>query len=90
MNTLLWIFLVTPWSLVGLLAWKLLHKTKIYGKVWLVTEKYLEDFDWSKQREDAVSLIIVRQTDIKEGELRDQVDANQSSGVDGRRRESHP
>ena len=74
MNTLLWIFLVTPWSLVAFLMWKLLHKTRVYGKFWIVTERYLDAFDYTKG--DGTQLIVVKQS---QGETDEQLDAEPGS-----------
>lgn len=61
MNTFLFIMAVTPWSLLAVIAIRALRKTRVYGKFWLVSEKYLESYDSNKRSEGSEQLILVKE-----------------------------
>jgi hypothetical protein len=91
MNIFMGILIFTPWSFLALLAIRALRRTPVYGKIWVVTERYLEEFDWKKEpvNASAVDLIFVKQTEVNKdflkGELNEQVDAGTSQGFESPR-----
>jgi hypothetical protein len=85
MNTFLFIMAVTPWSLLGVIAIRYLRRAPVYGKIWVVTERYMDEFDWKKEpvNSNAVDLIFVKETEVNKdflkGEFDEQVDAGESA-----------
>lgn len=79
MNTFWLIMAVTPWSLLAVIAIRALRKTRVYGKFWLVSEKYLDAYDPNRRNEGSEQLILVKEVS---GES---VDEESSSGVESPR-----
>ena len=59
MNTFLLIMAAIPWSIVFVVLFKYLRKTKVYGRFWVVSEQHLESFDGSKV--PAKDLVMVKE-----------------------------